>query len=223
MNVFWSPLPLHWGVFCSWYNSLNWCGFTFRRPFIFGFVVVAVLDHWRFEKREKWKKLPICKCRRCGVYLLVQSFVILPDTWFSFHFFCISNVFSKVDKLIQNALACHAPAALAASTAAASGGVSLSSSFAASISEGGPLAHAIVRFQHTDLKHKEPAGGILYTWRKYKNRTLFTEEGIWLFPRLIAANIAQWFVVVMRLAAFAYGLIRLGAEEEVFEGISNAE
>jgi len=45
-------------------------------------------------------------------------------------------------------------------------------------------------------KHdKEPCGGILWTFKKMWNGTIYEEEGVWLHARLVASNVSQYFIV----------------------------
>lgn len=61
-------------------------------------------------------------------------------------------------------------------------------------------------------KSFEPAGGIVWTWKRIFNRTAFNQEGIWLSARLVAANITQFIVTVFILIA-GIGLTRKVATE----------
>ena len=57
---------------------------------------------------------------------------------------------------------------------------------------------ALLHYQAT--RHlTEPAGGVLWAYERMLNGALFQDEGIWLHARLIASNVAQWFVVVFSL------------------------
>jgi len=71
---------------------------------------------------------------------------------------------------------------------------SKASSILSNTSEQGQLADTLLRF-HLFSDVTTPSGGILWTWKRVLwDRTLFSNEGIWLFPRLVASNLGQWFV-----------------------------
>lgn len=123
----------------------------------------------------------------------------------------------KIDKMIRNALSCHVSAARTTTrTSTRSHPASTRD-----ISEGGPLGNAIVRFQQSSVTQIEEVGGIIWMWKRARDRSLFYEEGVNLFPRLVASNVAQWFVVLIIIGGSVVVLSGLGDEEEYFEQISN--
>ena len=125
----------------------------------------------------------------------------------------------KIDKMIRNALSCHVSAARSATrTSTRSHPASTRD-----ISEGGPLGNAIVRFQQSSVTQIEEVGGIIWMWKRARDRSLFYEEGINIFPRLIASNMAQWFVVLIIIGSLVFGLNELGDEEELSQEISNKQ
>ena len=63
-------------------------------------------------------------------------------------------------------------------------------------------AKAILSFQGT-ADHREQAGGILYTFRKIWDGSLFTEEGVFIHSRLYAMNVSQWFIVIVYIILYA--------------------
>jgi hypothetical protein len=38
------------------------------------------------------------------------------------------------------------------------------------------------------------AGGLFWVWRKFRDGTIFSEEGLWYSARLLAANLSQFFI-----------------------------
>ena len=62
---------------------------------------------------------------------------------------------------------------------------------------------AVIRYE-IPSQDSEKVGGIIWTWKKLRNRTAFNEEGLWLHPRLLSANILQFVVVIGFLVATLY-------------------
>jgi hypothetical protein len=57
-----------------------------------------------------------------------------------------------------------------------------------------PSQTSLERFTYLP-KEKERVGGMLWTWKKIFDGTLFAEEGIWFHSRLLACNFAQLTVI----------------------------
>jgi len=58
------------------------------------------------------------------------------------------------------------------------------------------VSDALLRFAMTE-DERERAGGMLWVTKKILDGTIYTEEGVWLFPRLVTANILQWVVALL--------------------------
>ncbi|CAB9503463.1 expressed unknown protein [Seminavis robusta] len=112
----------------------------------------------------------------------------------------------KVDQAVLNAIRCHVD-----TTGVSPANWQSKSSIGGSV---GKISAAITRYNQSFTK-REQTGGILWTWRKIRDRTLFYEEGIYIWPRLVASNIAQWLAALIIVGAFAFGLSVLTKEEEV--------
>jgi hypothetical protein len=74
---------------------------------------------------------------------------------------------------------------------------------------------------HQSVVQMEKAGGILWTWRKIRDRSLFYEEGIWLWQRLVATNMAQWFTMLIWIALVVFAQIYFGGRPDVDEEFIN--
>ncbi|CAB9498327.1 expressed unknown protein [Seminavis robusta] len=112
----------------------------------------------------------------------------------------------KVDRAVLNAVRCHVD-----TVGVRPANWKRKSSIGRSV---GKISTSITRYNQSFTK-QERAGGILWTWRKIRDRTLFYEEGIYIWPRLVASNIAQWTAVLIIAGVFAFGLSVLTKEEEV--------
>jgi hypothetical protein len=99
------------------------------------------------------------------------------------------TVSHKIHRMINKALACHVGADIGDSAEILQGKVSLMLS---TRTQHGPSSEVLLNFQQHQHK-TEHVGGIIWTWRQLLfAKTLFFEEGIWLVPRLVASNLAQW-------------------------------
>lgn len=47
-------------------------------------------------------------------------------------------------------------------------------------------------------------GGFFWFWRKFRDRTIFKEEGLWYSARLVAANMTQFFSPILILLMGLY-------------------
>jgi hypothetical protein len=63
-------------------------------------------------------------------------------------------------------------------------------------------ANAMMSFQAT-ADHREQVGGILYTFRKMWNGSLFKEEGVYIHAALYSMNVSQWFIVIFYIIVYA--------------------
>ncbi|KAI2490941.1 hypothetical protein MHU86_23629 [Fragilaria crotonensis] len=63
-------------------------------------------------------------------------------------------------------------------------------------------AKAMMSF-HATADHRERVGGILYTFRRMWNGSLFKEDGVFIHAGLYAMNVSQWFVVILFIIIYA--------------------
>ncbi|KAI2501037.1 hypothetical protein MHU86_13449 [Fragilaria crotonensis] len=63
-------------------------------------------------------------------------------------------------------------------------------------------AKAMMHFQAT-ADHREPVGGVLDTFRKMWNGSLFKEDGVYIHAGLYSMNVAQWFIVIFYIILYA--------------------
>lgn len=171
-----------------------------------------------------------------AILILVQSVQLVPNKVRTWARSCVgrtyvsSNLRSaretkqaaifKIDRLVRNAAKCHLKDGSTTSTATQS--ESTQTQLTANIR---PLSTTMVKYQQS-FTETEKAGGILWTMRKVRDRTLFYEEGVWLWQRLVASNIAQWFTMFIWTGVIVAAQMSLsGQEEEQFEeffpGFSN--
>lgn len=61
------------------------------------------------------------------------------------------------------------------------------------------------------------SGGVLWTWRRFYNGSLFNEEGIWLSARLLASNCAQFLVTLFVLIAGIQATKRVSQNYDIEE------
>lgn len=121
----------------------------------------------------------------------------------------------KVDRLVRNAAKCHilekgSQSGTEKGKTKTQGGIHVR-----------PLSGMMVKYQQT-FAETEPAGGILWTWRKVRDRSLFYEEGVWIWPRLLASNSAQWFTVLIWIGVELFLIVLLSQEEQLWEdGMTN--
>lgn len=121
----------------------------------------------------------------------------------------------KVDRLVRNAAKCHileksSRSSTEKSKTKTQGGINVH-----------PLSGTMVKYQQT-FAETESAGGILWTWRKARDRSLFYEEGVWIWPRLVASNSAQWFTVLIWIGVELFLIMKLSQEEQLWEdGMTN--
>mmetsp|Transcript_11119 Transcript_11119/g.16328 ORF Transcript_11119/g.16328 Transcript_11119/m.16328 type:complete len:948 (+) Transcript_11119:156-2999(+) len=108
----------------------------------------------------------------------------------------------KLDKMIKNAIDCHYDDNLYITDN------TICNNAIASIDSleyyQSAVSDALLRYTMKENR-KEIAGGIKWTFKKLRDGTLFTEEGLWLFPRLVTANFVQWLVAL----AFLFALFAL--------------
>lgn len=61
---------------------------------------------------------------------------------------------------------------------------------------------ALVNFQST-IEQTEKAGGLVWGWRKVWDGSICEQEGVWLHSRLIASNVAQFFICIFTIVFWA--------------------
>jgi hypothetical protein len=112
----------------------------------------------------------------------------------------------KANKLVENALLCHTETTPEASNDG------IFDSAQKSIKELPPqcsaVSDAMLRFSVKE-DETERSGGIMWTIKKVRDSSIFTEEGLWLFPRLVSSNMIQWVVVVGFIALIGIGLMKI--------------
>ena len=57
---------------------------------------------------------------------------------------------------------------------------------------------------HATADHRESVGGILYTFRRMWNGSLFKEDGVFIHAGLYAMNASQWFIIIVIIAGYAF-------------------
>ena len=135
----------------------------------------------------------------------MKSLVVLavPESWyrkFSFiHRFLVPGITRKekqtkkaarwkTERMVTNALEVHDMASLKP-TSRSSTHISVS-------------GNALLAFEST-MYEREKVGGIMWTFSRMWDGSLFNEEGVWLHARLIASNISQYFVAAVYLVAIS--------------------
>jgi hypothetical protein len=100
----------------------------------------------------------------------------------------------KMKKLLQNALALHEGDNLI------NAGMKSSSAFT---SRPGAFGQALLSYQLSEGM-TEPGGGLWWAWKRYWSGAITYEDGIWIHSRLVASNIAQWFICFAILLGGAF-------------------
>jgi len=73
----------------------------------------------------------------------------------------------------------------------------------------GVFGHAMLNFVRNEGLN-EPAGGLWWAWKRYRSRAILYEDGVWIHSRLVAANVAQWFICFGILFGGAFTIHTVG-------------
>ena len=58
------------------------------------------------------------------------------------------------------------------------------------------LGKALLNFQ-IHPEETETVGGLLWSWKRVWDRSIFEDEGVWLHSRLVACSLAQFFICIL--------------------------
>ena len=100
----------------------------------------------------------------------------------------------KMKKLLKNALALHEGVNLM------DAGMKSSSALT---TRPGAFGQALLSYQLSEGM-TEPSGGLWWAWKRYWSGAITYEDGIWIHSRLVASNIAQWFICFAILIGGAF-------------------
>lgn len=67
----------------------------------------------------------------------------------------------------------------------------------------GAFGQALLSYQLSEGM-TEPSGGLWWAWKRYWSGAITYEDGIWIHSRLVASNIAQWFICFAILIGGAF-------------------
>lgn len=100
----------------------------------------------------------------------------------------------KMKKLLKNALTLHEGENIRKES------MKSSSPFS---SRTGAFGQALLSYQLSEGM-TEPSGGLWWAWKRYWSGAITYEDGIWIHSRLVASNIAQWFICFAILLGGAF-------------------